>query len=57
MRFNHGDLSPGNVVSLRAGLEFEIQADGTFEVESPELIETVLEHTENRDDLPAVLWL
>lgn len=44
MRFNHGDLSPGNVVSLRAGLEFEIQADGTFEVESPELIETVLEH-------------
>ena len=48
MRFQYnGNLSPGNVVSLRARVNFEIEADGTFEVSDPELAREVDECTDH----------
>ncbi|AXR81501.1 hypothetical protein [Natrarchaeobaculum sulfurireducens] len=57
MRFQYnGNLSPGNVVSLRARVEFEIEADGTFEVDDPELADEVdakTDHEPVEDDTEA----
>lgn len=47
MRFHYnGNLTPGSVVSLRSRVEFEIEADGTFEVTDEDLVEFVREHTD-----------